>query len=309
MPLPPLATLNNINQDNNAYLLNYPPDISDPKGKRHYVQFQIFEAITNKGAINSTPAAGDNPEALNKDVIRAASTEAKDNPLNNTSTLGPGFTGGINPFAANKVTVTTRTTDTPVGSIALYIPDEVVQQQEAQYGELSLIGAANALSGGVVGAVSSYVQVDQEKGQGLGMILNYIGYTFNPQEQLMFEGIRFRTFSMSFTFTPTSQEEALTIQSIIRTFRQHAAPRVISAVAGFFFVPPSQFYVQYFLAGQGENKYINKFKRSVLENVSVNYAPNGWSAHADGAPVQTTLTLSFKELELVDKLDIRDEGY
>jgi len=38
-----------------------------------------------------------------------------------------------------------------------------------------------------------------------------------------------------------------------------------------------------------------------LENIDVNYAPNGFAAHTDGAPVQTTLNLQFKELEIVDR--------
>jgi hypothetical protein len=40
----------------------------------------------------------------------------------------------------------------------------------------------------------------------------------------------------------------------------------------------------------------------------VNYSPNGWASHADGAPVQTTLTMNFKEIELVDRKKI-ESGY
>jgi hypothetical protein len=56
------------------------------------------------------------------------------------------------------------------------------------------------------------------------------------------------------------------------------------------------------------NRNVNKVAESVLESVDVNYAPNGWAAHDDGAPVQTTLTLSFREMELIDKTKIND-GY
>ena len=41
---------------------------------------------------------------------------------------------------------------------------------------------------------------------------------------------------------------------------------------------------------------MNYIKRSVIENIDVNYAPNGWAAHEDGAPVQTTITIQFKEM-------------
>lgn len=39
----------------------------------------------------------------------------------------------------------------------------------------------------------------------------------------------------------------------------------------------------------------------VLTNVNVDYAPNGWAAYGDGYPVQTRLTLQFKEMDIVTK--------
>jgi hypothetical protein len=39
----------------------------------------------------------------------------------------------------------------------------------------------------------------------------------------------------------------------------------------------------------------------VLESVSVDYAPNGWAAYNDGYPVQTRLTLSFRETQMLTK--------
>ena len=39
----------------------------------------------------------------------------------------------------------------------------------------------------------------------------------------------------------------------------------------------------------------------VLTNVNVDYAPNGWAAYSDGYPVQTRLTLQFKEMDIVTK--------
>jgi hypothetical protein len=38
------------------------------------------------------------------------------------------------------------------------------------------------------------------------LLLRGQGYAFNPQQQILFEGIDFRTYTMSFTFTPYSQE-------------------------------------------------------------------------------------------------------
>jgi hypothetical protein len=97
------------------------------------------------------------------------------------------------------------------------------------------------------------------------------------------------------------------VSDIIKTFRKYAAPTVITSSAGFFFNPPGMVEVT-FRNGGSINSSIHKLKRSVLESVTVNYAPNGWAAMEDGAPMQTTMTLSFKETQLVDSKDISN-GY
>ena len=41
--------------------------------------------------------------------------------------------------------------------------------------------------------------------------------------------------------------------------------------------------------------------------MSVDYAPNGWIAYSDGSPIQTRLTLSFKETDIMHR-DIFKDG-
>jgi hypothetical protein len=41
----------------------------------------------------------------------------------------------------------------------------------------------------------------------------------------------------------------------------------------------------------------------------VDYATNGWITYPDGSPVQTRLTLSFKEIDIIDKKKIADGGF
>ena len=57
-----------------------------------------------------------------------------------------------------------------------------------------------------------------------------------------------------------------------------------------------------------ENIHLNKIKESVITSIDVNYSPNGWAAHDDGTPVQTTMTVQFKEIELVDRNAV-NQGY
>ena len=83
-------------------------------------------------------------------------------------------------------------------------------------------------------------------------------------------------------------------------FKTHARPRTITGTAGMLFVPPSTFDIS-FLIGKDHNPHINKVAESVITDINIDYAPNGWSTHTDGAPVQTILTMSFKELHLIDR--------
>lgn len=52
----------------------------------------------------------------------------------------------------------------------------------------------------------------------------------------------------------------------------------------------------------GKSAKIFNIGDCVLENVQVNYAPLGtWAAYQDGYPIQTTLSLTFREMNLINK--------
>jgi len=317
-PLKELYRAPNTGIDN----LQYPRDLGSSQ-KNHYVTFKIFDTKT----FGETLAKGAGAVVeLGSGLIEKGSTA-----LNNVMTAGnssgtQSTSGGL----AGKTTTTatsvpagsdannfmrengtlnlgSQTQDVSSGSVTLYMPDGLEFQTQAQYGELSIMQALLSIvptgSGGDKGKTSTFDKSAFLGGAGkLG--LNYAGYVFNPQQQLLFEGINFRRFSMSFTFTPYSSKEASTVKDIVTKFRSAAAPEIVKGVLGFLFIPPSQFDIS-FMSNGVPNPYINKVKRCYLENVDVNYAPNGWVAHSnDGAPVQTTMSLSFIETELIDRTQI-----
>lgn len=205
-----------------------------------------------------------------------------------------------------------------VATISLYIPDTLNFQYNAGYGNLSLLEVANELAATATSATQNVPIVGTlAKTATLGLsvaqsnaaklALSTQGLAINPQQQLLFDGIDFRTYQMAFTFTPYSRQEAQAVKEIVKLFRYHAAPQITTAAAGMFFVPPSTFDLDFLFNGQRNNN-ITRVAESVIENIDVNYAPNGWAAHDDGAPVQTTLTINFKEIELIDKDKIK-AGY
>jgi hypothetical protein len=205
-----------------------------------------------------------------------------------------------------------------VSSIALYMPDTVNFQMDPQYGQsislasgpmLASVGAAigSKLPGKAGKAAASMLSDANARALSPAIKLGLAtqGLAFNPQEQILFDGIDFRTYQLAFTFTPYSRQEAKTVKDIIKEFRKYAAPQIKEGAAGMFFIPPATFDLQFKFNGK-DNENITKVGESVITSIDVNYAPNGFSAHSDGAPVQTTLTLQFKELQLVDRTKISD---
>lgn len=198
--------------------------------------------------------------------------------------------------------------------IALYMPDALSFTNQANYGKISLVeiakdatdavkslGAVGNIIGSIAGAPISIAQSNAGK-----LALSTQGLALNPKEQMLFDGIDFRSYSLSFTFTPYSKEEAYTVKNIIKEFKKHAAPRISDS--GMFFIPPSRFNLSFYKDGK-INDNISKVAKSVIESIEVNYAPNGWASHTDGAPVQTTMSISFKEIELIDRKKIDEDGY
>lgn len=300
--------------------VGYPKDLGFIN-RGHVIQFDIreidpgsFELI--QSAINSTKnglekgldafekAKNGDLSGAAKDIVGGVTdafdvlTEASDNGL---AVLTNQFSGGLESFS--QIKYRRETYKDKVETIRMYMPDTLNFSYGAQYDKLSLSEAINSVP--LVAKVSSAITSVLEN-KAAKLAANKLGYTFNPQQQMLFEGIDFREFDLQFTFTPTSQSEAKAMRDIIKKLRYAAAPERLTASGGFFFIPPSVFELSFFFNGE-HNTNIAPIRPCVLQNITVDYAPNGWSALRDGTPVQTTISLSFKEIELIDKNSIKDE--
>ena len=291
--------------------LQYPRDLGSMT-KGHFVQFSMFQR---------------QPQKFTDFQSTQAIKNIADNGLNTNTALAAGEA-----LQNDGTTLLKNTTDklfTPNGSalgytpeiqskpdvISLYMPDTVNITNHASYNNTSIMGAVQEALGlvsriPVVGALASVpnIALSALNSNPAKLALATQGLAINPKNQLLFEGIDFRTYQLSFTFTPYSAEEAETVKQIIKTFKMHAAPTIVTQSAGMFFRPPSTVSVQFMYNGK-ENPNIAKVAESVIESIDVNYAPNGWAAHDNGAPVQTTLTINFKEIQLIDSEMIKNQGF
>jgi len=226
-----------------------------------------------------------------------------------------------------------------VGIISLYMPDSLTASYNSNYSELSLTAdtgklqtirqfnqiagklAAADYGGGGLKTLANIASTDpasidllskaMSKGLGLGqtgdLLLKGQGFAINPQMQMIYQSITLRTFSLSFVFTPRTSGDSETIDKIIWMFKNYSLPSLQSvgqtSTDSMYLVPPAVFNVDFLING-ADNKYLPRYGDCALTDVEVNYAPNGWAAFDSGAPVQTTLNLSFKEIQALDRSKI-----
>ena len=160
-----------------------------------------------------------------------------------------------------------------------------------------------AISGGLVASISKAT-----------------GKVLNPHKAVVYQGPGgFRTFSYSFVMMPKSENEAKEILKIVRFFKKRMHPDTgaggINDVGSMTLTYPDEFHIQYFVNnervdGNGSSTTpLFKIHNCFLDSFSVDYTTSGIASFTDdGNPSTTTMSLSFKETQLLTKADI-DAGY
>lgn len=319
-PTGPLASL-----DLNPFAfssMKYPRNIGDLT-RGHYINFYINvaqntsyqngDAYTGLGGSNFTGGSGVTATNQATDAASASTGAQTLNSLQSTFTV--------------------RKTKRIGGAISLYMPETVNVQYGADWQSQSLTDAAGALGqyGSLAASsISSLLKKEANKtpsgasaawaeiagklaessigGQGAtDFALFATGFALNPQLEVLFKGTDMRQFQFDFLFSPYDADEAKSVISIIKQFKFHQAPEVVVDSVGRFFVPPSEFDIDFLNNGQ-KNTNIHQIGTCVLTNMNVDYAPNGWSTFADGTPTNIRMTLNFMETEIITKQRI-DQGY
>jgi hypothetical protein len=158
-------------------------------------------------------------------------------------------------------------------------------------------GALNTATVNAFAAAAAGVEGQQLLARTTGMVMN-------PNMELLFKGPTLRPFSFKFTLSPRDKDEAKTIVSIIRFFKQGMAP--IRSKSNLFLKTPHTFQLRYLHRGEKEDGgtglhfKLNAFKECALQSFGVNYTPTGnYATYQDGTMVSYEITMGFSELEPV----------
>ncbi|AND75128.1 hypothetical protein pf16_205 [Pseudomonas phage pf16] len=131
----------------------------------------------------------------------------------------------------------------------------------------------------------------------------------NPYVEVLFKGVSNRTFTYTFKFIPRSFSEQQAIKEIIDTLKFHRAPEKKLNSANLYWSYPSTFDISFLKKNGQENEWLFKISTCALTDLNVQYGGDSFfGAFADGSPFSTTVTLSFTELETLDKERIL-QGY
>ena len=163
-----------------------------------------------------------------------------------------------------------------------------------QIGRKALFGAASLLPG--------FEQAEAAYDKAFGQAVN-------PQKEVVFQSVPFRTFEFPFEFAPKNPKEKDSMHKIINMFKFHMMPEYQGTSKGYFNTP-SEFQITY-MYREDRNTYLPRVSRCVLKNLDVDYAPEGVISsfipdEGGAAPTLSTMKLSFTETEIMTKERISD---
>ena len=255
---------------------------------------------------------------------------------------------GATKLIQNSGATQTRQTRKIDSSISLYIPNSPQAKYGAEFNienigtimggglanELNVMGTFNEMrtafeSGGISGALEAGAQsglgsvlartvasagnLPRELGLGdlnvSGAIRSTTRTVRNPYKEQIFQTMGFRSFAFEYKFAPRNERELRDVMEIIKLFKSHMHPE--KDLGGLFFTFPSQFEIEYVYKNR-KNRYLNKIAPSFLTDLSVDYGNGGTFTtfkDARGAPSEITMSMAFREAELLTRSQVQEEGY
>jgi len=170
----------------------------------------------------------------------------------------------------------------------------------------SIIGAAANLSDAALRGLFGAVDLFPGFGGSREVFEMQRGFIKAPRMELAFKGIPKREFSYEFKMMPKSAAEAAMAEKIVKKFKTMMLPEIKNARA-MQLTMPATFDIQYMHVGQ-ENTHLNKIGTCVLTNMDVKYGGDKYKTYKDAVPIETSMTLNFKELDLITR-EKAEEGF
>ena len=289
--------------DSNKFYV-YPIDKDD---QEHYILFDIIERRSEGGN--------------NTSVRNTQFTKREDN-LNEVvyganRFFSEGTTSGLLGIPTGKGAFREVKT-----TIAIYMPQTLKFNLQADYGAEEIGGGLGAFSklrdamnsgnffGGDMKAVGAQVGklvtgLGSFATGGLGAGVNAAlqrrtGIAPAAMTEMIFNGIDYRTFSFTFKFTPRSRKESDVVNNLLHAIKDAMLPTKIGTKSIAAYQVPHEFVIR-FMKGTKINPYLDQIGLCACTGVDIDYGSDKFSTHPSGDPVSIDATLTFRELELMER--------
>lgn len=305
----------------------YPEDLGYTD-QSHYVQFFINEQINAHvdfgGTTGLSVAQARQLGTTTGEIVRGLQDETEDRQKE--------ISQDITHTAPSTVSVPRAPTKRLASSIAMYMPATVSVAQTSNYGEVEIGGATSAviaankgfnndpsgIGGRILAALEEAGNVGRESAPEMGKAALDTAFSgakaaidinrgkiTNNRMEMIFEGTSRREFNFAFKMMPKSENEADLVAKIVKMFRFYMAPSFDGPIdVRRTMIVPATFDIKY-MVKQKENSYLNKISTSVLTSCNVVYGGERtqfFRPNEKGAPpVETSIELTFKELEVITR--------
>ena len=240
-------------------------------------------------------------------------------------------------YEKNNVRVTMPSRKRLDTAIALYMPAQVQVTYGAKYTDTEVSALAGAL-GQAVGDMSAGASLSDTYNKVIPMVteglqkkallmgadlLDGIGISgareaieigraevIADRMQLAFKGVDRRAFQYTFKMIPRNSREADEIKKMVSAFKFNMMPEYKEGTQRDTLNYPATFNIEYHYRGK-QNTYLNRVSECFLENMQVSYGGDRYKTfdphNSEGAPpVETTITLAFKEIEIMHREKMKD---
>lgn len=223
-----------------------------------------------------------------KQLSDVSAVDWTDGQLNPLEAAGLNAVGGVLSTAAEGGNISQKTQDTlsqfinTAGSLAI--------------NENTKKAVIAALSGQAIGTLGGNVS-------GRSLVSRATGQVFQPNLELLFNGVNLRVFPFSFEFFPRNQKEGFEVKNILRVLKYSMVPSK-SGSEGLFIKAPYIFQLCYMKGDGTKHPFLNKFLPMALTSMNIVYTgANTYSTFYDGTPTHMRVDLVFKEINPIYKED------
>jgi hypothetical protein len=167
--------------------------------------------------------------------------------------------------------------------------------------------AANTAGAGVVNEMMGFGMTTPGISNLLAGAQFDLGIRALNQTMMSYGGPGFRSFSWSYSLKPLSATEAKIAQGIVDFFKVRSMPAQSEVQYTRIYNLPDVFRIQFYNE-DGESKFISKIGHCACTDVNVTYGGEKFTTFAGShSPIQIDITLSFKELELLNRQAVANE--